>query len=155
MLKSDKEESREMLRRDMLDKIKELGAWFCTRPGNYLKIGYSEQDKCYFARECILKDGGLSGGAYSFGTDWFDISMHGKYTEIFADPETFRRWDICYDKERGTCFSESDGATGMAKRVLDFCKEADEDALRGGLNPYHIDRAAFAETIELSEEASE
>lgn len=150
---SQKENANEMLKRDMLDKIKELGAWFCTRPDNYLKIGYSETDDCYFARECVLKDGGLVGGAYSFGTDWFDISFHGKYIEMFADPETFKRWDIYYDKDKGTCFRDSDGAAGMAGRMLEFCREADEDALRGGLNPYHIDRAAFAETIELSEEA--
>ena len=147
-------EMKEMLKREMLEKIKEQGAWFCTRADNYLKIGYSEADDCYFARECILKDGGLIGGAYSFGTDWFDISFHGKYIEIFADPETFKRWDVLYDSERGTHYKDADGCVGMAGRVLDFCRDADADALRGGLNPYRIDRAAFADTIELSEEAS-
>lgn len=150
-----KDEMNEMLKREMLEKIKEFGAWFSTRKDNYLKIGYSETDNSYFARECILKDGGLEGGAYSFGTDWFDISFHGKYVELFADPDTFKRWDIIYDREKGTCYKDADGGVGMGKRVLDFCKGADEEALKGGLNPYRIDRAAFAETIELSEEASE
>ena len=66
----------------MINSIRSEGAWFITRKDKYVKIGFSEADDCYFARECFLKDGVLEGGAYSFGTDWFDISFHGKYIDI-------------------------------------------------------------------------
>ena len=81
---------KEALKSGMIGNIRSGGAWFTTRKDKYVKIGFSEADNCYFARECFLKDGSLEGGAYSFGTDWFDISFHGRYIHIYADPDSGR-----------------------------------------------------------------
>ena len=86
--------NKEKLQKEMFDSIRDGGAWFCTGTGRYVKIGYSKENNCYFARECFLKDGGLEGGAYSFGTDWFDISIRGRHTDIYADADTFKSWNI-------------------------------------------------------------
>ena len=77
---------KEALKSEMIERIRSGGAWFTTRKDKYVKIGFSEADNCYFARECFFKDDALEGGAYSFGTDWFDISFHGKYIDIYVDP---------------------------------------------------------------------
>ena len=141
---------KEKMKSEMMDAIRSGGAWFSTGTGEYTKIAYSEADNCYFARECFLKDGGLEGGAYSFGTDWFDISFHGKYIDIYVDPETFRRWAIRWDAERGTCYEEADGRAGMAERVLRFCKQADREALDGIRSSFRISGTSFDKVIELS-----
>ena len=138
------------LQREMLERIRSGGAWFTTRKDKYLKITYSETDNCYFARECFMKKGTLEGGAYSFGTDWFDINFHGKYIDIYVDPETFRKWAVSYDPARGTLYEDADECVGMAKRMLDFCKEADAEALAGSLIAYKIDSANFDNVMELS-----
>ncbi len=126
----------------MMEDIKSKGAWFSTRKDKYVKIGYSETDDCYFARECFLKSGTLEGGAYSFGTDWFDISFHGKYIDIYVDPDTFKSWPVSYSAERGTRYTEGECA-GQAERVLNFCKQADMEALHGISGEYKIDGTNF------------
>ena len=134
------------LKSEMLAAIRKSGAWFTTRNDTFIKIGYSPEDNCYFARECIFRDGTMTGGAYTFGTDWFDISFHGKYIDIYVDPETFRRWDIVYDPENGTCGA---GESGRQARMLGFCRQADQEALAGGLDAYQIHSANFSKIIEL------
>ena len=141
----------EMLRREMLDAIKNGGAWFCTRKDKYLKIGYSEADDCYVARECFIKEGALEGGAYTFGTDWFDISFHGRYIDIYVDPETVRRWNIWYDPEKGTCYDSEEKNNAWLERVFEFCRQADAEALNGINDPYMISGADFSGIIPLSE----
>ena len=142
----------EQLKSKMMEEIMKEGAWFSTRKDNYLKIGYSAVDACLIARECVLKDGSLEGGAYTFGTDWFDINFHGRYIDIYIDPDTFRRWDVQYDPERGTLLESAEQGVGQGERVLKFCRLADREALAGNLDPYHIDSANFAQVIELSED---
>ena len=140
-----------LLKMQMLSDIKSGGAWFTTRQDNYLKIGYIRTDDCLCARECILRNGSLEGGAYTFGLDWFDIYFHGRYIDIYADPETFRRWDIVYDPVRGTCCNAPEDSA-KAKRITEFCGQADQEALAGIGHAYHISKAAFADMIALSEE---
>ena len=142
---------KEILKSEMLEKIRTGAAWFTTRPDFFIMIGYDETDKCYCARECEFRDGRLEGGAYTFGTDWFDISFHGRYIDIYVDPETFRRWPVFYDAERGTRYEDADQCAGQAERVLKFCRQADREALAGGLDAYKIDGANFAHIIELSD----
>lgn len=142
---------KEMLQHEMLEKIRNGGAWFMTRAGKYIKIGFSDIDECYFARECFLNDGDLEGGAYSFGTDWFDINFHGRYIDIYVDPETFKRWPVTYDPETGTRFDGSEECVGQEKRILEFCRQADEEALCGIKGAYRIDSANFDKVMELSE----
>ena len=140
----------ESLKPEMLDKIMSGGAWFSTGKNKYLKIGYSETDDCLIARECTVTDeGSLEGGAYTFGTDWFDICFHGRYIDIYVDPKTFRRWDVWYDPEKGTCFKAPDDRKEQAKRVFEFCKQADGEAFAGGLKPYKIDSTNFDKILEL------
>ena len=136
----------------MLESIRNGGAWFNTRQDKFIKIGYSETDNCYFARECFLKDGGLDGGAYSFGTDWFDISFHGRYIDIYVDPETFKSWPIRYDAERGTLYENTDEGVGQGERILEFCKQADKEALEGITRSFQIDSANFDAVMQLSEQ---
>ena len=141
---------KDELKSTMLEHIREGGAWFTTRKDKYIKIGFSGTDNCYFARECFLKDGSTEGGAYSFGTDWFDINFHGRYIDIYVDPETFRSWPVRYDAERGTCFEDADEGAGQAGRILDFCRQADTEALVGIKSAYQIDSANFDAVTELS-----
>ena len=148
-----KPDEQELLKQKMLDKIFHGGAWFSTRKNHYLKIAYSDIVECHFARECMIKeDGSLEGGAYTFGTDWFDINFHGRYIDIYTDPDTFKRWNVWYDKEHGTCFKASQDVMEQAKRLVQFCRQADQEALAGVTDAFHIDRADFAKVIELSEQ---
>ena len=146
------ESRKEVMKRGMVDKIRKVGTWFCTRKDKYVKIGFSEPDDSYFARECFLADGGLQGGAYSFGTDWFDISFHGKYIDIYADPDTFKVWPVSYSSERGTHFEKSDERDARAERMLEFCKQADAEALAGITDPYHINGTNFEHLRNTKEE---
>ena len=135
--------SKEALKSAMIDDIRSGGAWFTTRKDKYVKIGFNESDGCYFARECFMKDGEPEGGAYSFGTDWFDISFHGKYIDIYVDPDTFRQWPVEWSAGRGTHYKGKDECVGQAKRVLEFCRQADEEAQAGINNAYQIDGTNF------------
>lgn len=135
------------LQAEMIEAIRNGGAWFCPRKDQFVKIGYSEKDNCYFARECFVKGDTLEGGAYSFGTDWFDISFHGRYIDIFADAETFRRWKIWYDPEEGTCYEG--GKADQLMRLVGFCRQADREALAGGLEPYNIRSTNFDKIMEI------
>ena len=137
------------LQAEMLNAIRDGGAWFSTRKDHYVKIGYNRTDNCYYARECNLKDGSLEGGAYSFGTDWFDISFHGIYIDIYADADTFRKWNVWYDAEKGTCFKEPAEVMEQAKRVVEFCREADAEALAGITGEYQISGTNFDKIIQL------
>lgn len=142
---------KDLMKQEMLEKIKNGGAWFRTRENNYVKIGYSQADDLLYARECFIKDGTLEGGAYTFGMDWFDISFHGRYIDIYANAETFCVWDVWYDPEKGTCYKAENDRMEKAKRVFAFCKQADAEALAGGLHPYIIDGTNFEKIIELSQ----
>lgn len=140
---------KEVVKGEMIEKIRSEGAWFTTRKDKYVKIGFSEADNCYFARECFFKDGILEGGAYSFGTDWFDISFHGKYIDIYVDPDTFRQWPVGYSTERGTFCDKSDDSAGQAERILKFCKRADREALLGIKGAYEINGTNFDHIISV------
>ena len=85
---------KEALKSEMIANIRSGGAWFTTRKDKYVKIGFSESDNCYFARECFLKDGILEGGASCFGTDWFDFSFLGKDIEIYIEPGSLNVWPV-------------------------------------------------------------
>ena len=131
--------NKEKLQKEMLDKIRAGGAWFCTGTDRYTKIGYSRENNCYFARECFLKDGGLEGGAYSFGTDWFDISIRGRHTDIYADADTFKSWDIEADPESGDNKDDAVASRGL----IEFCRDADAEALAGIDDAYRISSTNF------------
>lgn len=153
------EPEKDALKQEMLDRIWHGGAWFTTRPHYYLKIAYSEADGCLFARECVVKTGAaeapaptVEGGAYTFGTDWFDISFHGKRIDIYTDPETFKRWDVLYDPVKGTAMKGVKDAVSIEARILEFCKQADREALAGNLEPFVISGTNFDKVIELSED---
>lgn len=148
---------KEALKSGMIGNIRSGGAWFTTRKDKYVKIGFSEADNCYFARECFLKDGSLEGGAYSFGTDWFDISFHGRYIHIYADPDTFRQWPVLYRAGAGTVYSRAadqaegggSGLSGQAERILKFCRQADAEALAGIDAAYEINGTNFEHIISV------
>ena len=140
---------KEALKSEMIEKIRSEGAWFTTRKDKYVKIGFSGTDNCYFARECFLKDGSLEGGAYSFGTDWFDISFHGKYIDIYVDPDTFRQWPVSFDPENGTSYEKAEEPSGQAERMLKFCKRADHEALLGIKDAYEISGTNFDHIISV------
>ena len=38
---------KEILKSEMLEKIRTGAAWFTTRPDFFIKIGYDETDNCY------------------------------------------------------------------------------------------------------------
>ena len=140
---------KEALKSEMIEKIRSEGAWFTTRKDKYVKIGFSGTDNCYFARECFFKDGTLEGGAYSFGTDWFDISFHGKYIDIYADPDTFRQWPVSYIPGSGTRYKDGEECAGQAERILKFCKRADREALLGITDAYEISGTNFDHIISV------
>ena len=146
---------KEKLQHEMLEKIRNGGAWFTTRKDRFIKIGYSKPDNCYFARECFFIDGRLEGGAYTFGTDWFDINFHGKYIDIYVDPETFRRWKVWYEPGKGVRYEAEPKDKEQAERIYTFCRQADAEALSGALtgelDAYKIDSANFSNIIELSD----
>lgn len=142
---------KEALKSKMIEDIRSGGAWFTTRKDKYVKIGFSGADNCYFARECFKKDGTLEGGAFSFGTDWFDISFHGKYIDIYVDPDTFEQWQIVYSAGNGTCFEKTDEKSERAERMLKFCKQADMEALTGIPEAYEIDGTNFDHIISVRE----
>ena len=151
-----RKEENEHLQREMLEKIMAGGAWFVTRKGHYTWIGFSKTLDCLCARECFLREAaagtqereagisGLEGGAYTFGTDWFDISFHGRRIDIYADADSFRSWDVWYDPEKGTCFKAPENSRERARLVADVCREADRQALAGITEAYHIDGTNFA-----------
>ena len=140
---------KEAVKSEMIEKIRGEGAWFTTRKDKYVKIGFSAADNCYFARECFFNEGALEGGAYSFGTDWFDISFHGKYIEIFADPDTFKSWPVSWTAENGTRYKDGAECAGQAERMLKFCKRADREALMGISDAYKIDGTNFDHIISV------
>lgn len=142
---------KEALKSEMIENIRNGGAWFTTRKDKYVKIGFSPLDNCYFARECFIKDRTLEGGAYSFGTDWFDISFHGKYIDIYVDPDTFRQWPVRFSHEKGTHYEKAEETSGMAERMLEFCKQADMETLAGIRNAYEIDGTNFDHIISVKE----
>ena len=146
---------KEALKSAMIEKIRGEGAWFTTRKDKYVKIGFSEADNCYFARECFFKDDALEGGAYSFGTDWFDISFHGKYIDIYVDPDTFRQWPVSYSAGRGTVYDKSEEPSGQAERMLKFYKRADKEALLGITDAYEIDGTNFDHIISVIGDVAE
>ena len=143
---------KEAVKSEMIEKIRSEGAWFTTRKDKYVKIGFSAADNCYFARECFLKDGSLEGGAYSFSTDWFDISFHGKYIDIYVDPDTFRQWPVSYSAGKGTVYEKSEEPSAQAERMLKFCKRADREALSGITDAYEIDGTNFDHIISVKEQ---
>lgn len=140
---------KEKLRKEMHDRILNEGAWFCVGQDRFVKIGFSKEDNCYFARECFRKDGGLQGGAYSFGTDWFDISFHGKYIDIYADAETFKDWGIKHDINKTGDDSEMGEQDDTAMRLLDFCREADAEVMAGDPHAYSISGTNFDKILEI------
>lgn len=140
---------KEAIKSEMIENIRSKGAWFTTRKDKYVKIGFSETDNCYFARECFFKDGALEGGAYSFGTDWFDISFHGKYIDIYADPDTFRSWPVSWTAANGTRYKDGAECAGQSERMLKFCKRADMEALAGIRDAYKIDGTNFDHIISV------
>lgn len=125
------------LKAEMISAIRSGGAWFSTRENNYLKIADSGEGGRLCARECIVNDGAVSGRAYTFGNDWFDISFHGRLVDIYVDPDTLKVWDE----------EELNGSGKLAA----FCRQADSEALAGNMHPYHIDGAPFAENLMPSE----
>jgi len=149
----DMKKVKEEMKSAMIDAIRHNGAWFTTRKNKYVKIGFSEADNVYFARECFLKDGLLEGGAYSFGTDWFDISFHGKYIDIYVDPDTFRQWPVSWTAENGTCCKGTDDSSDRAERMLKFCRQADAEALAGIENAFQIDGTNFEHIISMMGES--
>ena len=140
---------KEAVKSEMIEKIRSGGAWFTTRKDKYVKIGFSEPDNCYFARECFFRDGSLEGGAYSFGTDWFDIRFHGKYIDIYADPDTFRQWPVSFISGKGTCYKDGEECAGQSERMLKFCKRADREALLGVTGAYERSGTNFDHIISV------
>lgn len=141
---------KDVLRKEMLDKIRSSGAWFCTGTDRFVKIIFSKEDNCYFARECFRKDdGSLEGGAYSFGTDWFDISFHGKHVDIYADADSFRDWDISHDEGKSGGDDGPDDKEDTAERLLEFCKEADAEVRAGDPPAYRISGTNFEKILAI------
>ena len=159
-------DNNDFIKADMIERINSGGAWFRTRENNYLKIARSDTDASMYALACAVKragDGGASGsegavncdaGAYSFGTDWFDISFHGKLIDIYVDPDTLQRWDIVFGEELQ--LRSEDGRLENASKLALFCKQADSEireAMESGtaLKAFQIDGAGFAQELEPSE----
>lgn len=141
----------DQIKAEMIKRINSGGAWFSTREQNYLKIAAGGQENSLYARECIIADDGtMTGEAYTFGTDWFDISFHGRLVDIYIDPDSLKIWDVRYDRDRGTYAAEGDGA-GPSGSLLAFCRDADMEALSGSIRAYHIDGAGFARNLGASE----
>ena len=166
----------------MIAGINSGGVWFRTRENNYLKIGRSDTDDCLYAMACAVKpaDAGTSGagagasgcgdssstrgnahgytlvaGAYTFGTDWFDISFHGRLIDIYVDPDTLQHWDVIYS-EPVLQLKDADGRIENASRLALFCRQADREireAMESGavLKAFQIDGAGFARELEPSE----
>lgn len=142
---------QDTIKSEMMKQIYDGGAWFRTKADNYLKIGFSEADNRLCARECVIKEGTLEGHAYTFGTDWFDISFHGRRIDIYVDPDTFRKWNICYDPDKGT-YADHTGTEGSpSMQLLNFCRQADKEALNGIGSSFLIDSAGFAEEMQSSD----
>ena len=139
------------LKAEMINAINEGGAWFTTRENCYIKIGKSEAGELLYARVCILKDGALTGGAYSFGTDWFDISFHGRLIDIFADPDSLKYYDMRHDDEQGTYLNTDDGPVHEGSSLIEFCRKADEEVLAGNVRGFMIDGTGFAKELPPSE----
>ena len=145
----DMKNKKEAIKSEMIERIRSGGAWFTTRKDKYVKIGFSGSDGQYFARECFLKEGMLEGGAYSYGTDWFDISFHGRYIDIYADPDTFKEWPVTWTSDHGTGYKGGEECTGQAERVLKFCRRADAEALAGIRDAYQINGTNFDHIISV------
>ena len=139
----NKRERNEALKRDMLDAIKNGGCWFCIRRNNFVKIIHDEVEGLLFARECQFKDDIMEGGAYTFGMNWFDISIRGKSIDIYADAESFQSWDIWYDKDQGTCHKTREDGKEPSKRLVKFCIQTDQEALQGISKYFTIDSTNF------------
>lgn len=152
-------EDKDLLKADMIENINKGGAWFMTREGNYLRIGRSDTDAGMFAAAFAVKDGGIEAGAYTFGSDWFDISFHGSLIDIYVDPDTLKRWDVVY-AEDGDSQAPSmnlkceDGSLENMSRIALFAKQADAElraSLPDRLPAYRIDGAGFARELTPSE----
>lgn len=159
----------DLLKAEMIDSINSGGAWFTTRENNYLKIGCTDNDDRLCARVCILKGGSLQDGssdpagasgtqepvltgkAYTFGRDWFDISFHGRLTDIYVDPDTLESWDIRFDPDKGT-YQDPGSERSASGALMTFCSLADSEALAGVEGAYKIDGAGFADELMPSEE---
>ena len=131
------------LQAEMMDNIREAGAWFDIGREKYVKIEYSEIDNLYLARECDLKKKDMEAKAYTFGSDWFDISFHGKYIDIYADADTFKKWEIWYEPGKGTQSKSSYKSLDIGKRIIEFCTKADSEALSGPSPCYEISGTNF------------
>lgn len=152
----------DLLKAEMIDAIHLGGAWFTTRDNCFIKIGSSGNEDLMYARVCIIEaesksaaaDNALRGGAYTFGTDWFDISFHGRLIDIYVDPDTLKTWDIRYDEEHGTYMSPGNGLIKDGS-LVEFCRQADQEvlsgAVNGGIKAYQIDGAGFAKELPPSE----
>ena len=139
--------NKEELKSNMLERIRNGGAWFSTGQEEFVKIGHDETDDQYYARECFFRDGELEGGAYTFGTDWFDISFHGRRIDIYVDPDTFKSWKVWYEEDRGTCMDADEARTAQGERVLNFSRQADQEAMTGLLGVYQISGTNFDKII--------
>ena len=168
------------IKADMIAGINSGGAWFRTRENNYLKIGRSDTDDCLYAMACAVgPENVINAGAYSFGTDWFDISFHGSLIDIYVDPDTLQRRDIIYTDSEVSAAEDSaenaerhsadlhrhepvlqlrdaDGRLENASRLAQFCKHADKEIremIDNGtdLRAFRIDGAGFAHELDPSE----
>ena len=143
-------DDRDAIKSEMIERINSGGAWFCTRPDNYLRIGLSPSDNLIYARECVLGEGTITGGAYMFGTDWFDISFHGRWVDIYVDPDSLRYWELVYDEKSGT-YRPAD-ASALPERLAAFCRQAEQEAADGITGAFHIDGTGFTHDLVPSEE---
>lgn len=142
---------QDLQKADMINRIHNGGAWFCTRKGNYLKIS-SVSEGLLYARECIVRDGTITGGAYTFSTDWFDISFHGRWIDIYIDPDTLSSWDVVRSEEGSLRFMPVTGSSYQPADLEHFCAEADREVLAGPPAAFHLDGASFTQYLAPSEE---
>jgi hypothetical protein len=152
-------EDKDLLKADMIENINKGGAWFTTREGSYLKIGRNDTDAGMFAAAFAVNNGEIEAGAYTFGSDWFDISFHGSLIDIYVDPDTLKHWDVVYEDESGSGsrsmnLKSDDGSLENMSRIALFAKQADAElraSLPDRLPAYRIDGAGFARELTPSE----
>lgn len=157
-------ENSDSLKKKMIDEIFSGGAWFTTRENCFIRIGGSGNDGLMYARVCIIEakpdaaaDTVLRGGAYTFGTDWFDIRFHGRLVDIYVDPETLEAWDVRYDEKHGTYLNSENGRVKDGA-LVEFCSQADQEVLAAvlnggseGISAFPIDGTGFAKELPPSE----
>ena len=145
------------LKAEMIGRINKGGAWFTTRKGNYLKITGSDAGSGMSAAAfAIADDKTVSAAAYTFGTDWFDISFHGGLIDIYVDPDTLKRREIVIEGPDSLKLISEDGAGDSTSRLAAFCRQAYMELMASspasGLSgAYHIDGAGFAAELTPSE----